>query len=68
MTIDRAIDLMRDKYEAACANRIIRNPVGYALYETWKVADREYEQLFSQEMKAGEGPLEEGGLVDPDHR
>jgi len=68
MSIDRAIDLLRDKYEAACANRIIRDPVSYALHETWKAADREYEQLFSREMEAGQEPLEDGGgLFDPDN-
>lgn len=39
ITIDRAVEILREEYEKACKNPVIRNPVAYALYQTWKRAD-----------------------------
>ena len=39
ITIDRAVEILREEYEKAFKNPVIRNPVAYALYKTWKRAD-----------------------------
>lgn len=39
ITIDRAIEILREEYERACKNPIVWNPVAYALYRTWKRCD-----------------------------
>lgn len=41
MTIEKAIALLMEKYEADKRNEHIHNPVAHALYKTWREADRE---------------------------
>ena len=41
MSIAKAITLLMDKYEKACKSSYVRNPLAYALYEVWKLADAE---------------------------
>lgn len=39
MTIDKAIKLLKSEYEKACRLEFVRNPLAYALYKVWKMAD-----------------------------
>ena len=39
ITIDRAVEILREEYKKACENPVVRNPVAYALYQTWKRFD-----------------------------
>lgn len=41
MTIEKALRLLRREYEIAKNLKMVKNPVAYALYNVWKVADRE---------------------------
>ena len=41
MTLDRAINLVAVKYEQAKKLDYIRNPLAYALYKVWKMADKD---------------------------
>lgn len=41
ITIDRAVEILREEYEKACKNPVVRNPVAYALYQTWKRCDNQ---------------------------
>lgn len=40
MTIEQSIELLKTEYERAKRLDYIRNPLAYALYQVWKVADR----------------------------
>lgn len=40
MTIDEAIKMVEQKYEEAADSHYVHNPIAYALYQVWKVADR----------------------------
>lgn len=40
MTLERAIELLRLEYSLAEQQKWIRNPLAYALYQVWKVADK----------------------------
>lgn len=51
MTIDRAIDNVRERYAYACKNPTIHDPVSYALYATWQQSDREFAQLYQPEIE-----------------
>ena len=42
MNIDDAIKLLKAHYEAAKNLEWVHNPVGYALYQTWKMAERKF--------------------------
>ena len=35
--IDRAIMILREKYEEGKRLRFVRDPISWALYQTWKV-------------------------------
>lgn len=39
MTIDRAIKLLMSEHGKACGLEFVRNPLAYALYKVWKMAD-----------------------------
>ena len=39
MTIEKAIKMLEKEYERAKKLDFIRNPLAYALYQVWKVAD-----------------------------
>ena len=41
MTLDKAIKLLEKEYERAQRLSYVHNPLAYALYQVWKVADRE---------------------------
>lgn len=41
MTLQRAIKLLEIHYERAKGLAHIRNPLAYALYKVWKMADKE---------------------------
>ena len=39
MTLKRAIKMLEREYEKAKDNKAIYNPLSYALYEVWKLAN-----------------------------
>ena len=39
MTIEKAIKMVKDNYESAKKLDYIRNPLAFALYKVWKLAD-----------------------------
>ena len=41
MTLKRAIKLLEEEYERACRLEWVHNPLAYALYQVWKIADAE---------------------------
>lgn len=41
MTLEKAIELLKSEYEWAKRQEFVRNPLAYALYRVWKVADHE---------------------------
>ena len=41
MTIDNAIELLKQEYEKATDSNYVQNPLAYALYQVWKKADRQ---------------------------
>ena len=41
MTLAKAIRLLEKEYERAKKLQYVHNPLAYALYQVWKVADRE---------------------------
>ena len=40
MTLDEAIKLLEAEYERAKGLAYVRNPLAYALYQIWKIADK----------------------------
>lgn len=40
MTLDQAIEMLRRIYNKAKDASFVRNPLAYALYQTWKAVDR----------------------------
>lgn len=41
MGIDKAIRLLEKEYEKAKKLEFVHNPLAYALYQVWKIADTE---------------------------
>ena len=41
MTLENAIDLIKQEYEKASESNYVNNPLAYALYQVWEKADRE---------------------------
>lgn len=41
MTLKRAIKMLEEEYERAKRLDWVRNPLAYALYKVWKMADTE---------------------------
>ena len=39
MTLQTALLLIQDEYEKACKLDFVRNPLAYALYNVWQLAD-----------------------------
>lgn len=39
MTLEKAIDLLKEKYEQAKKLDFVKNPLAYALYQIWAKAD-----------------------------
>ena len=40
MNMEQAIKALRDNYQRALKNPTIGNPMAWALYKTWRMADR----------------------------
>ena len=40
MTLDEAIELLKEKYELAKTLGFVRRPTSWALYHTWEEVDR----------------------------
>ena len=43
MTLEKAVNSLIAEYERALRLEYVRNPLAYALYHVWKMADREGE-------------------------
>ena len=41
MTLENAIELIKGEYEKAADSEYVKNPIAYALYQVWKIADRQ---------------------------
>lgn len=41
MTLEQAIAILRRQYEEAKKLPYVKNPLAWALYHTWKIADKE---------------------------
>ena len=41
MDIETAIKKLRDEYEKARNLEFVKNPTAYALYQVWKLADKD---------------------------
>lgn len=41
MTLQKAIKLLEEEYERAKKLKYVRDPLAYALFRVWRVADRE---------------------------
>lgn len=41
MTINKALLLIENEYRKALGLEFVRNPVAYALYQVWRMADTE---------------------------
>ena len=41
MTLEKAVNLLVAEYERALQLEYVRNPIAFALYHVWKMADRE---------------------------
>ncbi len=39
MRFGAVLDMFLDYYEKACASPIVRKPISWALYQTWKIVD-----------------------------
>ena len=52
LTIEQAIQLIRDKYEENKEHKWVRDPVAYTLYEVWKIVDSKTKYAPSEEEKA----------------
>ena len=48
MTLEDAIDMIKREYSKATGNSYVMNPLGYALYETWKTADRDFHAVAAE--------------------
>ena len=40
MSLEKAIKLLQQEYDRASRLAFIKNPVAYALYQVWKMADK----------------------------
>lgn len=41
MTLEKALDMVAKEYDKAKGLDFVRNPLAYALFKVWRVADRE---------------------------
>lgn len=41
MTLENAFVLIKQEYEKATESKYVNNPLAYALYQVWKIADRQ---------------------------
>lgn len=42
MTIEKAIEALKENYAKGLTNPTVYDPVGWALYKTWRMADKAY--------------------------
>lgn len=49
MTFEKAVAQLRTEYEKACKNKLIKSPLAYALYKTWRMADSEEKKARKQD-------------------
>ena len=40
MSLEKAIKLLQQEYDRASRLAFVKNPVAYALYQVWKMADK----------------------------
>lgn len=40
-SLEKAIKILTEQYDKALLNPIVKNPLAYALYHTWKVFDNQ---------------------------
>ena len=40
MTLEDAIEILKEQYEKAKQLEFVRNPLAYALYHTWRICDK----------------------------
>lgn len=41
MNLDKAVELLKKEYERAKRLKYVRKPLAWALYQVWKLADKE---------------------------
>lgn len=46
ITLERAITMFCSNYGKALTSTYVRKPIAWALYETWKVVDREEKERY----------------------
>ena len=51
MSFDEAVEQLRIEYEKAKKNKHIKNPIAYALYHTWRMADSKKEREQNEHNK-----------------
>ena len=44
MTLQKALDMVRIEYERAQGLALVRNPLAWALYRVWKIADGQHQE------------------------
>lgn len=44
MNVEKAVEMIRAEYEKVKNLEFIRNPVAYAIYTVWKIADKDYKR------------------------
>ena len=59
MTLEKAVELLEEKYERAQKMEYVQKPLAWALYQTWKEVDsmkdeklREYNRMAQQRSRA----------------
>ena len=40
MSLEKAIELLQQEYDKASRLAFIKNPIAYALFQVWKMADK----------------------------
>ncbi len=51
MKIGKAIEVLMEKYNQAKDNPQINDPVAWALYRTWRIADKDKDKLKRKKSK-----------------
>lgn len=41
MKLEKALEMVKEKYEQAKKSEYVQNPVAWALYQVWKEADKQ---------------------------
>lgn len=48
MNMEQAVRALHDNYQRALKNHTIDNPMAWALYKTWRMADKERKKSLKQ--------------------